>query len=191
MIYDKAIKEREPSSELSEAKRKDRSRRRDPKITNITEKGESIMLKNLQNLKKRMTEKMNHKKGFTLAELLIVVAIISVMVAVSIPIFTSKLEKAREATDLANMRSAKAAAVATYLDNTSGSAGTYYYDANGGKLVGKDEKSSVKGYGKGTTLKGDESMNGQFNYNYEQNVEGYILKVDLTKDGDVTLTWEK
>ena len=36
------------------------------------------------------------KNGFTLAELLIVVAIIAVLVAISIPIFTSQLEKARE-----------------------------------------------------------------------------------------------
>ena len=46
-----------------------------------------------------------NKKGFTLAELLIVVAIIGVLVAISIPIFTSQLEKAREATDAANIRS--------------------------------------------------------------------------------------
>lgn len=47
-----------------------------------------------------------HKKGFTLAEVLIVIAIIAVLVGVSIPIFTSQLEKSREATDLANVRSA-------------------------------------------------------------------------------------
>lgn len=46
------------------------------------------------------------KNGFTLAELLIVVAIIAVLVAISIPIFTSQLEKAREAVDLSNVRSA-------------------------------------------------------------------------------------
>ena len=33
------------------------------------------------------------EKGFTLAELLIVVAIIAVLVAIGIPIFTSQLEK--------------------------------------------------------------------------------------------------
>ncbi len=49
-----------------------------------------------------------NKKGFTLAELLIVVAIIAVLVAIAIPIFTSQLEKAREATDAANIRAAYA-----------------------------------------------------------------------------------
>ena len=54
-----------------------------------------------------MFKKLN-KKGFTLAELLVVVAIIGVLVAISIPIFTSQLEKSREAVDLANIRSAYA-----------------------------------------------------------------------------------
>lgn len=49
-----------------------------------------------------------NRKGFTLAELLIVVAIIAVLVAVAIPIFGSQLEKSREAADLANVRAAYA-----------------------------------------------------------------------------------
>ena len=48
------------------------------------------------------------RKGFTLAELLIVVAIIAVLVAVAIPVFGSQLEKSREAADLANVRAAYA-----------------------------------------------------------------------------------
>lgn len=59
-------------------------------------------------------KKMN-KKGFTLAELLIVVAIIAVLVAIAIPVFTTQLEKARAATDLANIRSGYAAAVSGFL----------------------------------------------------------------------------
>ena len=50
----------------------------------------------------------NKCNGFTLAELMIVVAIIGVLVAVSIPVFSQQLEKSREVTDLANVRSAYA-----------------------------------------------------------------------------------
>ena len=64
-----------------------------------------------------MFKKINreNKKGFTLAELLIVVAIIGVLVAISIPIFTAQLEKSREATDAANIRSAYAVVSAAAL----------------------------------------------------------------------------
>lgn len=65
-----------------------------------------------------------NKKGFTLAELLIVVAIIGVLVAISIPIFTSQLEKAREATDLANVRSAYAEISAAALSEDAAPAKT-------------------------------------------------------------------
>lgn len=58
-----------------------------------------------------------NNKGFTLAELLIVVAIIAVLVAVAIPVFTTQLEKSREATDQANVRSAYAQVMAEYLTN--------------------------------------------------------------------------
>ena len=65
-----------------------------------------------------MLKKMN-KKGFTLAELLIVVAIIAVLVAISIPIFSAQLEKAKEATDMANIRSAYAEVIANYLGDST------------------------------------------------------------------------
>lgn len=65
-----------------------------------------------------MLKKMN-KKGFTLAELLIVVAIIAVLVAISIPIFSAQLEKAKEATDMANIRSAYAEVVTAYLGDST------------------------------------------------------------------------
>ena len=72
-----------------------------------------------------LKKKMN-KKGFTLAELLIVVAIIAVLVAISIPIFTSQLEKSRDAVTVSNIRAAYAEASAEYLSDTtkSGTAAT-------------------------------------------------------------------
>ena len=70
-----------------------------------------------------------NKKGFTLAELLIVVAIIAVLVAISIPIFTAQLEKSREATDEANLRAAYAEVSAAALTDTA-TASSYGTGAN-------------------------------------------------------------
>ena len=93
-----------------------------------------------------------NKKGFTLAELLIVVAIIGVLVAISIPIFTSQLRKAKVATDLANIRAAKAAAAAEYLTSDETGKISYNYDAAKG-VVYLDSDSqhganTIEPYGK-------------------------------------------
>ena len=61
-----------------------------------------------------------NNKGFTLAELLIVVAVIAVLVAVAIPTFGSQLEKARQATDVANLRDAYAIAKVAILNQEDG-----------------------------------------------------------------------
>lgn len=72
-----------------------------------------------------MTKKLNNKKGFTLAELLVVVAIIAVLVAVSIPIFSAQTKKANLATNQANARAAKAAAVTSALSGETATVFTY------------------------------------------------------------------
>jgi len=66
-------------------------------------------------------KKMN-KKGFTLAELLIVVAIIAVLVAISIPVFRAQLERSREGVDLANIRAAYAECAASAIASGKGAA---------------------------------------------------------------------
>ena len=60
----------------------------------------------------------NNRKGFTLAELLIVVAIIAVLVAVSIPVFNGQLEKSRRAADMADARNIAAVMAAGANDGT-------------------------------------------------------------------------
>ena len=71
------------------------------------------MIETLQTRKEELEKR--GKKGFTLMEMLIVIAIIAVLIAIAIPIFTSQLEKARESTDLANVRSAYAEQMAAWL----------------------------------------------------------------------------
>ena len=72
--------------------------------------------------------KDNHcrEKGFTLAELLVVVEIVGILVAISVPLFTAQLGKARKATNEANMRAAKIAATAQYLVNANDGKEVYY-----------------------------------------------------------------
>lgn len=77
-------------------------------------------------LLKEIKKTTNDKRGFTLAELLIVVAIIGVLVAISIPIFTSQLKKSRLGTNQANARAAYAAATAAFLENDDVKGGTYH-----------------------------------------------------------------
>lgn len=69
-----------------------------------------------------------------LAELLIVVAIIAVLVAISIPIFSGQLKKARLATNQANARAAYAAIEAQYLmDDTK--TGDFTYEVGKGSIA--------------------------------------------------------
>ncbi len=93
-------------------------------------------------------KKMN-KKGFTLMEMLIVIAIIAILIAIAIPTFTAALEKSRQKTDLANVRALKSLVVAQYMagdeDATSGvraqlsddndTNNTFYIAENGQELA--------------------------------------------------------
>ena len=89
--------------------------------------------------------KMKNKKGFTLMEMLIVVAIIAILIAIAIPTFASSLNKARVATDEANIRSGYAAVMTDVLTDEN-------YSVEGGTAV----KASTTGTTPATfTLKKD------------------------------------
>lgn len=60
-------------------------------------------------------KKLTNKKGFTLIEMLVVIAIIAVLVAIIIPTVTSATNKAACATNAANLRSVKAEVVTALL----------------------------------------------------------------------------
>lgn len=93
---------------------------------------------------------MNRKKGFTLAELLIVVTIIGVLVAVSVPIFTAQRSKAVDAVNKANIRAAKSMALTKFYDdkteyvpNISGTKMAYFKYTDGSLVPIKGLASNV------------------------------------------------
>lgn len=74
-----------------------------------------------------MTEKMNalrNKKGFTLIEMLVVIAIIAVLVAIVVPTVSSSTLKASAATNAANLRTAAAQIAVDLVDGKATKNGT-------------------------------------------------------------------
>lgn len=120
-----------------------------------------------------------NNKGFTLAELLIVVAIIAVLVAVAIPVLTNQLENARESTDAANLRDAYAAAtVAILQDDTSGvSAGPVAMTQTTNGFVSAVKDSKIGGIKLSTLTNAGKGSGGD--------AEFYV---NVGTDGTITIT---
>lgn len=106
------------------------------------------------NLKQKLSKKLKKTGGFTLIEMLIVVAIIAILVMVSIPLVSNSLDKAKTATDDANLRAAKAAALAEYMlseedpGTTEGTGNNvtaiYFYNAATGAV--ESANTNITGY---------------------------------------------
>ena len=66
---------------------------------------------------KTLKKRKSGKKGFTLMEMLIVVAIIGILIAIALPTFNNALTKARISADEANLRSYYAEVLTDYMLN--------------------------------------------------------------------------
>ena len=124
-----------------------------------------------------MTEvfKKERNKGFSLVELIIVIAIMAVLVAIVAPSFLNKIERAREAYDITTMRQAADAATELLYsginkDNAAEYGLTWWgppnanaagaYDPTSGKFYATRQAlpENVKHYGKGTTQDGKTTL---------------------------------
>lgn len=140
---------------------------------------------------KGLREKLQNKKGFTLVEMLVVVAIIAILIAISIPLVNNALEKARDATDDANFRSAAGLATIKYLTEGEDAADTYYYYTNkasqGGLYASKTAATTADA--------GNEAYKSQCTetagtHTQTETKKNSYIKVTIADDGKVTVIWD-
>lgn len=150
----------------------------------------------MKKLKEKLNEKLSKNGGFTLIEMLIVVAIIAILIAISIPMVNSALERAREATDAANERAALGLAMVqvlsenklgdTTITSTTTTASAYYQITNSrGSLVGgTSEPATGFDYGKGT-FAGDVEAS-----NVGKGIKVTYTAATDTEDEKYAINWE-
>ncbi|MDO4403710.1 MAG: hypothetical protein Q4C09_01615 [Atopobiaceae bacterium] len=96
----------------------------------------------------------------------------AVLVAISIPVFTTQLEKSREATDLSNIRSMYAEAALVVLNGTGSNETS---SVTGGTITAT--KDASKGYVKDVTVAGFKPI---------QQVSGWLIDVSNVGGVDIS-----
>ena len=98
--------------------------------------------------------KKSNKKGFTIVELVIVIAVIAILAAVLIPTFSNVVEKANESKDMQQARNAYEEWLATQIGgetfnmeevNLCIKSGDHFYHVVNGQFIAKGSKSDTNG----------------------------------------------
>lgn len=139
--------------------------------------------KMLQNLRKKLKD----NKGFSLVELIVVIAIMVILIALLVPQVTGQISKARSAADDSNAKSVYTA-VNTYLGEIQ--AAGYVIDSDMTIVPGTsedigDETYAIDDYIPEGTLKGDAT------YSVEVTDKGKTIKVTYTNEAGSEVTYPK
>lgn len=141
-------------------------------------------------------KKLN-KKGFTLAELLIVIAIIAVLIAIAIPTFSGALDNARRQTDHANIRSAysvmQIAKLTGQIEGADAEVGSYVMQKDGSFTKDAADGYKLKANGNAATCPdcaGCDGYTASPATGASSHTKDRLIKIVVTAAADGTLTYE-
>lgn len=135
-----------------------------------------------------MRQKRNNK-GFSLVELIVVIAIMIVLVAVLAPVFTKYVEQSRRATDVQNANSIAEAVLTDATDGTLDAALTNAtnsgYTSKGGVITGVVKEGYPSSIKSAPKAKGNAvAKNASFTFEYTKDSNTVVVYVT----GDTTKT---
>lgn len=83
--------------------------------------------------------KKNNRKGFTITELVIVIAVIAILAAVLIPTFSGVINKANESAAMQKAKNAYTAYVGTFDYSDGATPGKVYFEIEDGKYYAVED----------------------------------------------------